>query len=143
MVEMKPLKTMNCPHCQSQSTVKNGTRQLQSGQRVQFYRCHNCQRRFNDRTGTPMARLRTDSKVVEYALHSRTEGMGLRATGRVYGKSHGTIIRWEERLASYQERWSPAAPEESDLTLEGDEIYTRVGENLPPRKEQRMDNELL
>ncbi len=56
----------------------------------------------------------------------------MRATGRVYGKSHATIIRWEERLARQGEAWSPPAPEGSEVTLEGDELYTRVGENLPP-----------
>ena len=44
-----------------------------------------------------MSRLRTPSSVVEYALNSRTEGLGVRATGRVYKKSHATILRWEQR----------------------------------------------
>ena len=79
-----------------------------------------------------MARLRTPSSVVEYALKSRSEGMGMRAIGRVYGKSHATIIRWQERLARQGEAWSPPTPEGSEVTLEGNELYTRVGENLPP-----------
>ena len=79
-----------------------------------------------------MARLRTPSRVVEYALKSRSEGMGMRGTGRVYGKSHATIIRWQERLARQGEAWSPPTPEGSEVTLEGNELYTRVGENLPP-----------
>ena len=80
-----------------------------------------------------MARLRTPSLVVEFALKNRSEGMGVRATGRVYDKSHATILRWEERLADSTDTWSPPAPEGRDVTLEGDEVYTRVGENLPPR----------
>jgi hypothetical protein len=87
-----------------------------------------------------MARLRTPSNVVEYALKSRTEAKGWvfgpqghRATGRMYNKSHATILRWEERLARQTEHWSSPAPEDSEITLEGDEIYTRVGENLPPQ----------
>ncbi len=124
---------MRCPHCQSETVVKNGTRRLQDNQIVQYYRCRACTHNFNDRTGTPMARLRTPTSVVEYALNSRTEGMGVRATGRVYHKSHATILRWEERLARQSEHWSPPAPEGSEITLEGDELYTRVGENLPPQ----------
>ena len=50
-----------------------------------------------------------------------------RATVRLYGKS--VMIR---RLASQVSQWSPSAPAETDVTLEGDEVYTRVGENLPP-----------
>jgi transposase-like protein len=123
---------MLCPYCQHEAVVKNGTRRLSDGQVLQAYRCRGCGRQFNDRTGTPLARLRTPSSVVEYALKSRSEGMGMRATGRVYGKSHATIMRWEERLARQTESWSPPAPEGSEITLEGDELYTRVGENLPP-----------
>ena len=37
-----------------------------------------------------MSRLRTSSSVVSYALNARTEGMGVRATGRTFGKSHTT-----------------------------------------------------
>jgi hypothetical protein len=66
------------------------------------------------------------------ALNVHTEGLGLRATGRVLGKSHATIIRWEQRLAAQVKSWSPPAPAGADVTLEGDGVYTRVGENLPP-----------
>lgn len=80
-----------------------------------------------------MARLRTPSEVVATAINVRSEGLGLRATGRSFGKSHATIIRWEERLATQVSQWSPSAKAGSDVTLEGDEVYTRVGENLPPQ----------
>jgi transposase-like protein len=80
-----------------------------------------------------MTRLRTPSVIVAAALNVRTEGMGVRATGRSLGKSHSTIRRWEQRLARQVAAWSPPAPAGSDITMEGDEVYTRVGENLPPR----------
>jgi transposase-like protein len=124
---------MQCVHCHSETVVKNGTRRLQDGQVVQDYRCRECHGNFNERTGTPMARLRTPSSVVEFALKNRSEGMGVRATERVYDRSHATILRWEERLADNTDAWSPPVPEGREVTLEGDEVYTRVGENLPPR----------
>lgn len=40
-----------------------------------------------------MARLRTSSSVVSCAINARTEGMGVRAAGRIFGKSHTTIMR--------------------------------------------------
>jgi hypothetical protein len=80
-----------------------------------------------------MARLRTPSREVSLALSARTEGMGVRATGRVFGKSHSTILRWEQRLANQVSAWSPPAPVGADVTIEGDEVYTRVGERLPPQ----------
>jgi transposase len=70
--------------------------------------------------------------VVSLALNVRTEGMGVRATGRSFGKSHSTIIRWERRLANQASQGSPPAPGGAEVTLEGDEVYTRVSENLPP-----------
>lgn len=79
-----------------------------------------------------MARLRTPSMLVSAAINVRTEGLGVRATGRSLGKSHSTIIRWERRVSAQVSQWSPTAPDEADVTLEGDEVYTRVGENLPP-----------
>lgn len=123
---------MNCPNCQSQKVIKRGLDTLKDGTPLQRYRCKDCGKRFNERTGTPMSRLRTPSSLVSFALNARTEGMGVRATGRTFGKSHTTIMGWEQRLASKIDEWSPAAPQGSDVTVEGDEVYTRVGENLPP-----------
>ncbi len=73
-----------------------------------------------------MSRLRHSSEKVALAMKMRGKGKGLRATGRILGKSHATIIGWEKHLEKMAEKWSPAAPEEADVTLEGDELYTRV-----------------
>ena len=81
-----------------------------------------------------MARLRTPTSIVSIALKMRGEGMGVRASGRVLTKSHSTILRWQQRLAQQSDAWSPPAPEGSEVTLENDELYTRVGENLPPQR---------
>jgi transposase-like protein len=133
---------MKCPHCQSEQTVKNGTAKMQDQSIQQRYRCQACGKRFNERTNTPMARLRTPSVMVSAAINVRTEGLGVRATGRSFGKSHSTIIRWERRLAKQVNQWSLCAPDGADVTLEGDEVYTRVGENLPPLPVPRMDHPL-
>jgi len=50
-------------------------------------------------------------------LNVRTEGLGIRATGRAFGKSHSTVIRWEQRLAQQAAQWSPEAPIGADVTL--------------------------
>lgn len=80
-----------------------------------------------------MARLRTPASLISVAINVRTEGLGVRATGRSFGKSHSTIMRWERRVAEQVRQWSPPAPDGADVTLQGDEVYTRVGENLPPQ----------
>jgi transposase-like protein len=123
---------MNCIHCQSEAIVKNGTKTLETGQVLQQYLCNTCGRRFNERSGTPMARLRTPVTTVEMALNARHEGLGIRAVARVVGTSPSNITTWEERLSSHLPAWFPPAPEGGEFTTEGDELYTRVGENRIP-----------
>ncbi len=123
---------MQCIYCHHENVVKNGTKTLKTAQVVQYFLCTDCGRRFNERSGTPMARLRTPVETISMAINARTEGLGIRAAGRVLGKSPSSIIRWEERLSAQLSSWSPPSSEESDITIEGDEVYTRVGENYPP-----------
>ena len=59
------------------------------------------------------------------ALKIRTEGRGIRATGRILEKSHSTIARWEKRVADKVSSWSPPVPADAEVTVEGDELYTR------------------
>lgn len=68
---------------------------------VQRYHCHACDKRFNERTGTPIARLRTPIETVAIAMNVRTEGLGVRATGRSLGKAHSSILRRQHRLAEH------------------------------------------
>ncbi|MEB3124040.1 MAG: hypothetical protein VKL00_00060, partial [Synechococcales bacterium] len=60
--------------------------------------------------------------------------------GRVLEKSHGSIMRWEQKLATQSQQWSPPAPAGADIPVEGDEVYTPVGENLPPLRCNRMNH---
>ena len=124
---------MRCVHCESERVVKNGKTTLQTGQVIQKYLCNECRRQFNERTGTPMSRLRTPAQVVAMALNARGEGLGIRAAGRVVNKSPSQITLWEERTSKQLKNYSPPAPSGGDVTIEGDELYTRVNENLPPR----------
>jgi transposase-like protein len=116
---------MECPHCQKQEIIKNGQHYHQDGKGIQDYLCKGCGKRFSERTGTPMSRMRTPANVVSLALKMRTEGMGIRASGRVLEKSHTSIMRWEQKLAVQHQQWNPPAPSGSDTTIEGDEVYDR------------------
>jgi transposase-like protein len=113
---------MDCPECQSEQIVKNGKVRLQDQTEIQKYLCKACGRQFNERSGTGMSRLRTSATVIALALNVRAEGMGVRATGRCFGKSHGTIIKWEQRLAAMAENVSLRASPGSDVTEEVDEM---------------------
>jgi len=57
--------------------------------------------------------------------------MGMRASGRVLEKSHVSIMKWE-KMADQAPQWSPSAPAGSDVTIKGDEVYTRVARTFPP-----------
>jgi transposase-like protein len=54
-------------YCESERVVKNGKDQA-SGQIRQTHRCNECGRRFNERSGTPMARLRNVSETIGLAM---------------------------------------------------------------------------
>ena len=64
----------------------------------------------------------------------RSEGMGVRAAARVKGIAHSTVSLWEQRLAQMESEWLPPASEATLVIVEGDELYTRVGENQPASK---------
>ena len=128
---------MKCPKCQSEQVAKNGKTRLKHGSQIQKYLFGGCGKQFNERTGTVMARLRTPVELVTIAMNVRTEGMGLRAAGRSLGKSHSTIIECPRKLGQKLNQWSPAAPASTEVTIEGDEVYTwQRREPFPPVNQQ-------
>jgi hypothetical protein len=57
--------------------------------------------------------------TVEMAVKARHEGLEVRATARVVGKSASCITAWEERLSQQLTDWSPNAPD-------GERRYSQV-----------------
>jgi len=127
---------MHCPYCQSEHTHSRGKRQRADGTWAHRFTCQACGRQFNDRSGTPMARMNISIEKAERILRLRSEGVGMRAAGRLEGVSHATVAHIERKLAGFEAAWSPPAPADSDLTLEADELYTRVERNRPASKVQ-------
>ncbi len=128
---MTPFSRRHCSYCSSAKLSLRCKRARQDGSVAQQWLCRDCGKRFNERTGTPLARLRTSVERVERVLKMRSEGMGIRAAGRVEGVHPKTVARWEARLDRQAPAWSPAVAEGSDVTVEADELYTRVEKNLP------------
>ena len=118
-----------CPTCESAdirqykrySTLHNGDRLL-----FEYNICHN---RFSETTGSPMENIKSPISKVALALKMRSEGLGLRATGRVLGSDKHTITRWEERFADQKSTLMlySLCHDFISLTFEGDELYTIVG----------------
>ncbi|WP_431192636.1 transposase [Stenomitos frigidus] len=105
MVAIGGLQSIHCPECESQQIVKNGKITIQDGTIVQKHLCKNCRKQFNERTGTPMACLRTPSTLVTLAMAVCSEGIGVRATGSSFGKSRSTILCWKNHLFKQASHW--------------------------------------
>ena len=132
---------MQCPFCPSQSVVKNGKYSLRDGQEIQHHLCKDCGKRFSQKTGTPMAGLRIAPEIVALGLKMPGEGMGVQASGRVLDKAHSTILRWEARMGGQAQEGSPPVATDREVPVERDELYARVGENLPPLRISRLDSD--
>jgi transposase-like protein len=89
---------MNCIYYESKKIVKNG-KGRSVGETIQRYLCNECGRRFNERSGTPIANLQTPVETISLAMKMRSEGLGMRATARVIGVAPNSVIAWEERLS--------------------------------------------
>ncbi len=126
---MKLDQSATCPHCGSTQldvervyeTRHNGVRQL--------FRCRDCTATFAETHGTPMEQIKSPLSKVASVLRVRSEGLGVRATARVFAIHKNTVSDWEERFA---EQKAPlmlyaVCHEFISLTFEGDELYTVVG----------------
>ncbi len=81
-----------------------------------------------------MENLKTPISKVASALRLRSEGLGLRATGRVLNSNKSTIAKWEKLFADQKATLMLYAfcHEFVSLTFEGDELYTIVGKRTDP-----------
>ncbi|WP_446011964.1 IS1 family transposase [Candidatus Electrothrix sp.] len=126
---MKTLTELHCPECQSlkndpfkkYNTVHNGERIL--------LKCDECDNVFSETAGTPMQDIKSPISKVASVLKIRSEGMGLRATGRVLGMHKNTVSTWERLFGDQKETLMlySFCHEFVSLVFEGDELYTVVG----------------
>lgn len=123
-----------CPDCESPELTVHSRYDTQSNGPRCIYQCQCCGVRFSETAGTPMENLKTPLSKIASAIALRSEGMGLRATGRLLGVSKREVTTWEKRFASQKAALKLYARvhEFLKLTFEADEVYTRVGQNLPP-----------
>ena len=64
-----------------------------------MYQCQECEHNFSETQGTPMAHVKTTLSKVASVFRVRSEGMGLRATARVFGIHKNTVTDWESKFA--------------------------------------------
>lgn len=107
-------RMMQCSHCQSNQTVKNGRR---NG--TQSYLCRSCARQFRE-THTPQG---YPPEVKDHCLKLYVNGMGFRSIERVTGVCHNSVINWVKQA----EQVLPDENYEIPETAQVDELQTFVG----------------
>tara|TARA_B110000503_G_C7058885_1_gene375743 strand:+ start:245 stop:1102 length:858 start_codon:yes stop_codon:yes gene_type:complete len=80
-----------------------------------------------------MENLRTPFSLISQVLLSRTEGLGFNATCRVYLISARSLRSWEKRFGRLKSFLMTYSLTHSFIkqVVEGDELYTKVGSNVP------------
>lgn len=126
--------SLRCPYCHSKQvkdhsvydTKNNGTRKL--------HQCIDCRQVFSETKNTLLERLKKPISIIINVLKARSEGIGCNAVCRVFGISKNTLLEWEYRFADLKIPLMIYALTHTFLTqfIEGDELYTKVGKNVPP-----------
>ena len=71
-------------------------------------------------------------------LNALSEGLGINAATRTFSVGKNSIYRWQERLSSLQQTLMlySLCKQFIQLVMEGDELYTKIGENVPPSESE-------
>ncbi|WP_246327729.1 IS1 family transposase [Candidatus Competibacter phosphatis] len=131
---MKTLTMLVCPVCGSRDTTGHGRYETVHNGTRSLHACTSCGEVFSETTGTPMQGIKTPISKVAAALRLRGEGLGLRATARILGTHKNTLAEWERRFAGMKPTLMlyGLCHVFIQLTFEGDEIYTVVGQRVHP-----------
>jgi transposase-like protein len=127
------LNQVRCPYCHSEKCEVCQSYETLSGGNRKLYQCAICQRVFSETKGTFLEGLRKPMSLIIKVLKARSEGMGLNAACRVFEIAKNTLLDWELRFADLKETLMMYALMNSFLVqvIEGDELYTKVGKNVP------------
>src|SRR3954471_17376955 len=89
---------MDCPHCHSSSTLEREGRTVHGFRR---FRCRDCGRRYNERTGTTLNRVPTDIVFLFWRLRYKLSLRDLAEMFLIRGLvfTHEAVRDWEAKLA--------------------------------------------
>lgn len=120
-----------CPHCRSESVVRNG-----SANGLQRHKCRGCRRTFNALTGAPLARLRQKPKWLAQAEALR-DGTAIRQVATRPKVARSTAFRWRHRFLALPKTVQAQALmgiAEADETFF---LHSRKGQRQLDRKSRR------
>ena len=111
---------------------------IKSGEVRQLYKCKKCDASFSETKNTVIERLRTPLSVIIMVLNAISEGLGTNAAAYVFKVGKNSIIRWTERLSDLKETLFiySLCNEFIKMVIEGDELYTKIGKNVPPSESE-------
>src|SRR4028119_951213 len=122
---------MACPHCASTITIEL-TKRTHLGYRI--FRCSECQRTFNERTGTPFNNLQFPTDIVLLVVLWRVRyKLSLRDLAemflhRGFAFTHETVRDWEARFAPLiADKLRTKRKGTAGRSRHTDETYIKVG----------------
>lgn len=123
-----------CPNCGSEEIRVHTRYETQAHGTRSIYHCDRCDIYYSETFATPIAGLTTPLSRIITVLEARSEGMGLNATARTFKVSKQSVIDWERRLSDLKPTWMLYAllHEFIHQEIEGDELYTKVAQNVTP-----------
>jgi hypothetical protein len=124
---------ISCPKCHSKNnsiqtsyiTKNNGSRKL--------LKCNDCEQCYSETCNTFMFNIKASISKIAIVINARTEGMSFNATCRVHEISSHTLQSWETKFSQLKDTLMAYTLLHAfiSLTIEGDELYTKVGKNVP------------
>jgi transposase-like protein len=123
----------HCPECNSENFKRHTGYTLKNGEPRTIYYCLDCDSYFSETKHTPLADLKTPLSRIALILEAINEGMGLNAACRTFHVGKNSLKRWVNRLADLKETLLLYAlcHQFIQQVVEGDELYTKVGQNKP------------
>jgi len=123
----------HCPECNSENFKRHTGYTLKNGEARTIYYCWDCDTYFSETKNTPLAGLKTPISRMATVLEAINDGMGLNAACRTFHVGKNSLKRWVSRLGDLKETLLLYAlcHQFIQQLVEGDELYTKVGQNKP------------
>lgn len=128
-----PLTQRCCPECNCDNIKPHTGYTVRGGEQRCIYHCQDCGSYFSETKNTPLEGLKTPLSRITMILNAINDGMGINAACRTFHAGKPSIKRWLDRLGGLKETLLlyTLCHEFIQQLVEGDELYTKVGENKP------------
>ena len=132
------LMECQCPECGSDLIKRHCGYIVLDGEERSIYHCMECDNYFSETKNTPLEGLRTPLSRISTVLNAVNDGMGINAACRTFQVGKNSIKRWLQRVGGLRQTLVLYAlcHQFIQLLVEGDELYTKVGENKPAAASQ-------